>query len=293
MKIYNKFVESKKEPQNKSDIWFDGSSWKMYKEGMWRAFTLPLDAAVEINKILQEDKSVLQQELKNYLKIQDSPFEKDSAENSAILKGGNNKATNANEVAIGRYNESNNGTQFSIGIGSANERKNAYEIMQDGEHYVYGIGGYDGTNPIESKDLATVINNLENKHPLLGFANDDINNSKSSLDFIYSLLKLGNLSPYIQGWGNFVCKDGSSFSGTYTILSVGVVNTKASAILKVVGSIFGSGFNSYIVQVSFSVDVNENYSNLEITATEEFNSTEVLNRITQLENKLNEITTND
>lgn len=63
MKIYNKFVESKKEPYNKNDIWFDGSSWKMYKEGMWRAFTLPLDAAVEINKILQEDKSILQSEI--------------------------------------------------------------------------------------------------------------------------------------------------------------------------------------------------------------------------------------
>lgn len=162
--------------------------------------------------------------------------------------------------------------------------------MDDGKHYIYGIGGYDGTNLIESKDLATVINNLENKHPLLGFGNDDIDNSKSSLDFIYSLIKLNNLSPYIQGCGNFVCKDGSSFSGTYTILSVGTVNAKASAILKVVGSIFGSGFNSYLVQVSFSVDVNENYSNLEVTAIEEFNSTEVLNRITQLENKLNEIT---
>ena len=121
---------------------------------------------------------------------------------------------------------------------------------------------------------------FKNKNPRL----------KSVGDLIYSLIKLNNLSPYIQGWGNFVCKDDLSFSGTYTILSVGTVNAKASAILKVVGSIFGSGFNSYLVQVSFSVDVNENYSNLEVTAIEEFNSTEVLNRITQLENKLNEIT---
>lgn len=56
MKIYNKFVESKKEPYNKSDIWFDGSSWKMYKEGMWRAFTLPLDAAERVAKMLEEFK---------------------------------------------------------------------------------------------------------------------------------------------------------------------------------------------------------------------------------------------
>ena len=158
MKIYNKFVESKKEPSNKNDIWFDGSSWKMYKEGMWRSFTLPLDAAVEINKILQEDKSVLQQELKNYLKIQDSPFEKGSAENSVVLKGGDNKAINANEVALGKYNKSNFDTYFSVGIGTSNiDRKNAFEVKQNGDVYIKGIGGYNGTNPTESRDLRSVI----------------------------------------------------------------------------------------------------------------------------------------
>lgn len=258
MKIYNKFVESKKEPSNKNDIWFDGSSWNMYKEGMWRSFTLPLDAAVEINKILQEDKSVLQQELKNYLKIQDSPFKKGSGQNSVVLKGTSNSATNkfaaafgeqttasadrafseglkttacganshaeglstlaegqnshvegnkckaigkhshaegndtiANggashaegsgtitknnfEHAEGRYNFSNKedssdtwggyNTIHSVGIGNSNNnRKNAHEILQNGKHYIIGIGGYDGTNPTTAKSVQEVINELINK----------------------------------------------------------------------------------------------------------------------------------
>lgn len=44
MKVYNKLVESKKEPQNKNDIWFDGSVFKIYKEGNWIPITLTKEA---------------------------------------------------------------------------------------------------------------------------------------------------------------------------------------------------------------------------------------------------------
>lgn len=48
-----------------------------------------------------------------------------------------------------------------VGIGDGNlSRKNAHVILKNGEHYIYGIGGYDGTNPSQSgvNDLATVVN---------------------------------------------------------------------------------------------------------------------------------------
>lgn len=35
MIIFNKFVWSKKEPENKRDIWFDGSNLRIYTEGSW------------------------------------------------------------------------------------------------------------------------------------------------------------------------------------------------------------------------------------------------------------------
>jgi hypothetical protein len=35
MKIFNKIVWSKKEPVNKNDIWFDGSTFRAYTEGSW------------------------------------------------------------------------------------------------------------------------------------------------------------------------------------------------------------------------------------------------------------------
>ena len=94
----------------------------------------------------------------------DSPFEKGDVENSAVLKGGNNKTTNANEAALGKYNISNSDTRFSIGIGtSETNRKNAVEVEQNGDVYITGIGGYDGTNSTTDKSVQEVINELINK----------------------------------------------------------------------------------------------------------------------------------
>ena len=39
MKIFNKIVWSKEEPINKNDIWFNGISFRIYKDGKWQAVT--------------------------------------------------------------------------------------------------------------------------------------------------------------------------------------------------------------------------------------------------------------
>ena len=63
------------------------------------------------------------------------------------VEGISTNATNKGEHAGGRYNLSNYGTVFSIGIGTAeNDRKNAVEVMGNGNLYVIGIGGYNGKN---------------------------------------------------------------------------------------------------------------------------------------------------
>lgn len=213
----------------------------------------------EIGKFIPDIK------LEEYLKIQDSPFEKGSGQNSVVLKGTSNSATNkfatafgeqtiasadrafseglkttasganshaeglstlaegqnshaegnkckaignhshaegndtiANggashaegsgtitqnnfEHAEGRYNFSNKedssnnwggyNTIHSVGIGNSNNnRKNAHEILQNGKHYILGIGGYDGTNAVTpnaqgiiAKSVQEVINELINK----------------------------------------------------------------------------------------------------------------------------------
>lgn len=68
------------------------------------------------------------------------------AEN-ATAEGLFTQANNNAEHAEGKYNLSNLNTIHSIGIGtSENDRKNAFQIMNSGKVYVYGLGGYTGKN---------------------------------------------------------------------------------------------------------------------------------------------------
>ena len=71
---------------------------------------------------------------------------------------------NEGEHACGRYNKSTKSgdkaqaTQFSIGNGTgAGTRSNSVEVKANGDVYIVGLGGYDGTNPSESNDLVTAI----------------------------------------------------------------------------------------------------------------------------------------
>ena len=70
--------------------------------------------------------------------------------------------SNEAEHASGKYNQSHKDTTlFSIGIGeSKSDRKNAIEVTRDGDIYVNSIGGYDGKNTSNSKDIATYLPNM-------------------------------------------------------------------------------------------------------------------------------------
>ena len=78
--------------------------------------------------------------------------------------------SNTAEHAEGKFNKSNKAdgsfgssgnTLHSIGIGtSASDRKNASEVMQNGDVYLLGVGGYDGKNPAASKAVQQVIGAL-------------------------------------------------------------------------------------------------------------------------------------
>lgn len=78
--------------------------------------------------------------------------------------------SNTAEHAEGKFNKSNKAdgsfgsagnTLHSIGIGtSASDRKNASEVMQNGDVYLLGVGGYDGKNPAASKAMQQVIGAL-------------------------------------------------------------------------------------------------------------------------------------
>ena len=86
------------------------------------------------------------------------------------VEGIYNEVNNPAEHASGYYNKSNidndalmdspNNTLYSIGNGSNTTRKNAVEVMQNGDYYIQGIGGYDGTNPSSSNTVQQIFNNI-------------------------------------------------------------------------------------------------------------------------------------
>ena len=82
-------------------------------------------------------------------------------------EGNNTKAINFGEHSEGNYNLSiNDKTIHTVGIGtSSNDRKNAEEIHINGDKYVYGIGGYNGTNSQTPgiKTTQTVVNEAINQ----------------------------------------------------------------------------------------------------------------------------------
>lgn len=86
-----------------------------------------------------------------------------ASSNYTHAEGYNTQARNNSEHAQGRFNKSNQAsgtfgdagnTIHSVGIGtSGSARKNAVEIMQNGDAYLIGVGGYDGTNPENASTL--------------------------------------------------------------------------------------------------------------------------------------------
>lgn len=85
-------------------------------------------------------------------------------------EGWGTSTTNYHEHAEGAYNKSNTGeedsdkTIHSIGIGADKKAcKNAVEVMANGDAYIIGIGGFDGTNYKEAKSVQEFIRELAMK----------------------------------------------------------------------------------------------------------------------------------
>lgn len=90
-------------------------------------------------------------------------------------EGSYTKTYNIAEHAEGHYNvthgSQNNQWQgtgsytiSSIGIGTSEEdRKNAFEVMQNGDIYAYGVGNYDGTNPESAYTLKETVDSLSER----------------------------------------------------------------------------------------------------------------------------------
>lgn len=113
---------------------------------------------------------------------------------------------NTAEHAEGKFNKSNKAdgsfgsagnTLHSIGIGtSASDRKNAVEVMQNGDAYLLGVGGYDGKNPAASKAVQQVIGAL-----LDTFKPVQVNDNKSGATDATQLAELKAYAAKLAAYG--------------------------------------------------------------------------------------------
>lgn len=114
--------------------------------------------------------------------------------------------SNTAEHAEGKFNKSNKAdgsfgsagnTLHSIGIGtSASDRKNAFEVMQNGDIYLLGVGGYDGKNPAASKAMQQVIGAL-----LDTFKPVQVNDNKSGATDATQLAELKAYAAKLAAYG--------------------------------------------------------------------------------------------
>lgn len=114
--------------------------------------------------------------------------------------------SNTAEHAEGQFNKSNKAdgsfgsagnTLHSIGIGtSASDRKNAFEVMQNGDAYLLGVGGYDGKNPAASKAVQQVIGAL-----LDTFKPVQVNDNKSGATDATQLAELKAYAAKLAAYG--------------------------------------------------------------------------------------------
>jgi hypothetical protein len=114
--------------------------------------------------------------------------------------------SNTAEHAEGKFNKSNKAdgsfgssgnTLHSIGIGtSASDRKNASEVMQNGDVYLLGVGGYDGKNPAASKAVQRVIGAL-----LDTFKPVQVNDNKSGATDATQLAELKAYAAKLAAYG--------------------------------------------------------------------------------------------
>ena len=124
-------------------------------------------------------------------------------------------AQNNYEHSQGQFNVSNKAsyiwgnagnTLFNIGIGTSDStRKNAFEVMQNGDIYLYGIGTYDGTNPTSGvNDIVTTINQKQSKSanssvPSGGFLPDEfysLGTLTGTISFTLATAVAGNINHY-------------------------------------------------------------------------------------------------
>lgn len=134
-------------------------------------------------------------------------YQSNASGNYSHAEGYGTLTNNIGEHAEGKYNKSNPNTIHSVGIGTSNEdRKNAIEVMQNGDVYLVGVGNYTG----EEESITENISSLQTV--LAGILNSItvINEKLNITDANYISVRFNN--PNKKGYSTKLIGEISSFS---------------------------------------------------------------------------------
>lgn len=141
--------------------------------------------------------------------------------------------TNENEIALGKYNKSNEDTILSVGVGSSNEdRKNAIEIKKDGMIYII--------TDLKTNSATSLQNTLAQKGTTIC----------STYEEMLSYVDFKNLGRLLY------LTDSSEYNGVQYVAGLYVISTSSSGGVVILSRL---GTTS-----SSSIDISERVDGIEI-----------------------------
>ena len=161
----------------------------------------------------------------------------------STINGYATETNNFGETAVGILNKStldpdtftspdvvtsSKATLFSVGNGSDNVRKNAFEIKANGDTYINGVGGYDGTNSEDATSVSESIQSVQDSSNKFAEDIESIHIEKSATGDTYVLKVAGEDRGTITNESGVSFTPGNGLQLVDTNLSVKIDPTSES-----------------------------------------------------------------
>lgn len=161
----------------------------------------------------------------------------------STINGYATETNNFGETAVGILNKStldpdtftspdvvtsSKATLFSVGNGSDNVRKNAFEIKANGDTYINGVGGYDGTNSEDATSVGESIQSVQDSSNKFAEDIESIHIEKSATGDTYVLKVAGEDRGTITNESGVSFTPGNGLQLVDTNLSVKIDPTSES-----------------------------------------------------------------
>ena len=161
----------------------------------------------------------------------------------STINGYATETNNFGETAVGILNKStldpdtftspdvvtsSKATLFSVGNGSDNVRKNAFEIKANGDTYINGVGGYDGTNSEDATSVGESIQSVQDSSNKAAEDIESIHIEKSGIGNTYVLKVAGEDRGTITDESGVSFTPGDGLQLVDTDLSVKIDSTSES-----------------------------------------------------------------